>query len=122
MRITVRRSGNAISETARDLQAVPVNIRTEGGALVHRNADRLNRFARNIARSNAGPHGALFYKRITAEMTGALSAEIGPSAPVAGSYVGVDGSEGPGRDLDAALVKGKQKFYDDASDLMDDLL
>ena len=63
MRISVRRSGNAISETARDLQAAAVTIPTQGSAIVHSNGERLNRVTRAISRSKAGPHGTNFANR-----------------------------------------------------------
>ena len=122
MRVTVRRSGNGISSIVRDLEATPGKIQSQGGALVHRNGERLNRLARNIARAKAGPHGANYFKRISAEMTGPLSVEVGPSPLQGERYVGVDAPGGPGRDLDEALAKVRPKFYDDASDLMDRLL
>jgi hypothetical protein len=122
MRISVRRSGNAISETARDLQAAAVSIPTEGSAIVHRNGERTNRIARSISRKKAGPHGENFFKRITAEMTGPLTSEIGPSALIGTRYVGVGGSAGVDRDLDEALAKAAPKFHKDAADFMDGLL
>lgn len=121
MRISVRTEGNTIDETIRDLEAVPGEIHGKGVAIVHRNGERANRLARNIAKRKAGPHGKDFFKRISAEQTG-LSVEIGPSALLGLRYVGVSGSEGVGRDLDETLVKVVPKFAKDAEDLMDRLL
>lgn len=122
MRISVRRSGNAISETARDLQAAAVKIPTEGSAIVHRNGESAQRVARAIATQKAGPHGTNYGKRIKAEMVGQLAVEVGPSALLGERYVGVGDPSGPGRDLDETLVKVLPKFQKDAADLMDGLL
>lgn len=122
MRISVRRSGNAISETANDLRAAVVKIPTEGAAIVHRNGEDLNRVTRAISRKKAGAHGHSFAERIKAEMIGDLAVEVGPSALLGERYVGVDGSAGPRRDLDEALAKVLPAFQKDAADLMDRLL
>ncbi len=122
MRISVRRSGNAISETARDLQAAAVKIPTEGNAIVHTNGESANRLARAIAQQKAGPHGENYFKRISAEMTGLLSVEVGPSPLLGTRFTGVGGSAGAGRDLDEALAKVAPAFHKDAADLMDRLL
>jgi hypothetical protein len=122
MRISVRRSGNAISETARDLEAASVTIRTEGSAIVHRNGERLDRVTKAISRSKAGPHGRNFANRISAEMIAPLAVEVGPSPLQGTRYVGVGGSAGVERDLTEALAKVLPKFEDDAGDLMDRLL
>ncbi|HEY9354189.1 MAG TPA: hypothetical protein VIP28_13095 [Nocardioides sp.] len=122
MRITVRREGNGLNELIADLIAVPGKVYGEGTAIVHRDGERAKRFARNVARRNAGPHGALFYKRITAEMTGPLTSEIGPTAPASGHYTGVDDPAGPGRDLDEAFAKIRPVFGKHASEFMDELL
>ncbi|MGH3996680.1 MAG: hypothetical protein ACRDTJ_04375 [Pseudonocardiaceae bacterium] len=122
MRISVRRSGNAISTTARDLQAAAVSIPLDGNAIVHSNGETANRLARAIAQSKAGPHGENYYKRISAEMTGQLSVEVGPSDLLGVRYTGVGGSAGAGRDLDEALEAVAPEFHKDAADMMDDLL
>lgn len=122
MRISVRRSGNAISETARDLRAASVTIRTEGSAIVHSNGERLNRVTRAISTSKAGPHGKNFANRIGATMIGPMAVEVGPSPLLGVRYVGVDGSAGVTRDLNEALAKVLPKFEKDAADLMDDVL
>lgn len=122
MRISVRRSGNAISETVRDLQAANVTIRTEGPAIVHQNGDAANRMARAISRMKAGPHGQNFANRIDATMIGDMAVEVGPSPLLGTRYVGVDGSAGVGRDLDEALAMVAPEFRRDAANLMDGLL
>lgn len=122
MRISVRRSGNAISETARDLQAANVTIRTQGPAIVHSNGERLDRVTKAISRSKAGPHGTNFANRISADMIGTMAVEVGPSPLLGTRYVGVGGSAGVERDLTEALAKVLPKFQDDAGDLMDGLL
>lgn len=122
MRISVRRSGNAISETARDLQAANVTIRTQGPAIVHSNGERLDRVTKAISRSKAGPHGTNFANRISADMIGPMAVEVGPSPLLGTRYVGVGGSAGVERDLTEALAKVLPKFQKDAGDLMDGLL
>lgn len=122
MRISIRRSGNAISETARDLQAAAVTIPVEGSAIVHRNGDAANRMTRAISRMKAGPHGKNFANRIDATMIGPMAVEVGPSPLLGIRYVGVDGSAGVGRDLDEALAMVAPEFRNDAANLMDGLL
>jgi hypothetical protein len=122
MRISVRRSGNGISEAARDLQAAAVKIPTEGNAIVHSNGESANRLVRAISRAKAGPHGANFANRIDAEMIGNLAVEVGPSPLLGTRYVGVGGSAGVDRDLDEALVKVAPAFRKDVADFMDRLL
>lgn len=122
MRISVRRSGNAISETARDLEAMKPTIATDGAAIIHENGEDLNRVARALARQKAGSHGQNYFKRIKAEMIGDLAVEVGPSALLGERYVGVDAPGGPGRDLDEALAKVLPGFQKDAASLMDRLL
>jgi len=122
MRISVRRSGNAISETARDLRAAPVTIASQGSAIVHRNGESLNRVTRAISRQKAGPHGTNFANRIRTDMIGNLAVEVGPSPLLGTRYVGVGGSAGVQSDLTEALAKVLPKFEQDADDLMDGLL
>lgn len=122
MRISVRRSGNGISETARDLQAANVTIRTEGPAIVHSNGESLLRVTQAISRSKAGPHGANFAERLNADMVGDMAVEVGPSPLLGTRYVGVGGSAGVERDLTEALAKVLPGFQKDAGRLMDRLL
>lgn len=122
MRISVRRSGNAISETARDLQAANVTIRTQGNAIVHSNGESLLRVTQAISRSKAGPHGANFANRMDATMIGDMAVEVGPSPLQGTRYVGVGGSAGVERDLTEALAKVGPQFHKDAKNLMDRLL
>lgn len=122
MRISIRRSGNAISETARDLEAAAVTVPTEGSAIAHINGERLNRVTRAISRSKAGPHGQNFAERIHATMIGEMAVEVGPSPLLGTRYVGVDGSAGVERDLTEALAKVLPEFEKDAGNLMDRLL
>lgn len=122
MRVSVRRSGNALSETARDLQAVPVTIASKGNAIVHSNGESLLRVTQAISRSKAGPHGANFAERLNADMIGNLAVEVGPSPLLGTRYVGVGGSAGVERDLTEALAKVLPGFQKDAGKLMDDLL
>lgn len=122
MRISIRTSGNAISEAANDLQAAAVKIPTEGSAIVHRNGDAANRMTRAISRMKAGPHGQNFANRIDATMIGPMAVEVGPSPLLGTRYVGVGGSAGVDRDLDEALEMVAPEFHKDAADLMDGLL
>jgi hypothetical protein len=45
---------------------------------VERNAKKGNGIAQRIARERSGPHGSNYYKRLSAEATGPLTAEYGP--------------------------------------------
>lgn len=63
--------------------------------VVEHNVDRGHSLAQRFARGSSGPHGRLYYKRITKEMLGPLSGEYGPTGDVAGNAVGAGWRNGP---------------------------
>ena len=79
---------HTIGDLERDLTTMAMQAPTALRKVVHRNVIEGNRLARNIARSESGPHGRLYYKRITSEMTGLLTGEYGPTGAVVGKAVG----------------------------------
>lgn len=70
---------------------------------------------RSIARAKSGPHGAAYYKRITGEMLGPLTAEIGPEGIPKSDFVGAGYRNGGGNaDLDQARGPAGDKLAEEA--------
>ena len=113
---------HTIGALERDLVAAAARVPVEGPGVVWRNAEEGNRLARNFAIQAAGPHGKNYFERVTAEMTGGLTAEFGPSAVLGLRYTGVAGNVGAGRDLDKSAAIIGPKFGRDAGALLDGIL
>ena len=96
MRIVVH---DDIEGLAVDLTAIAIESPLDMAEVVKLNADAGVRYAKNIARAKAGPHGADYYKRIGAEMTGPLTAEYGPEGDPKTNFVGVGFRHGRNNDL-----------------------
>ena len=114
MRIRVTGIKN-IADLASDCVSVAARAEVGLPAIVQRNAEAGNRLAQSVARAQAGPHGALYYKRITAEAISPLSWEYGPSAPI-GRYTGVSGAAGAMRDLNKSARKQGPAMASDGRD------
>lgn len=72
--------------------------------VVEHNVNRGHALAQSIARKRSGPHGQMYYKRVTKEMLGPLSGEYGPTGDVVGNAVGAGWRNGPGNtDLEKSL-------------------
>jgi hypothetical protein len=111
-----------IGDLADDLAAIPAKVYRQAPRIVKRNVEQGNRLAQNFARAASGPHGRLYYRRITAEMTGALEGEYGPTGNVAGNAVGAGWRNGPGNtDLPRSADVQGPKFADDIADMVDRL-
>jgi hypothetical protein len=110
-----------IADLADDLRFIPRVMRHRAGAVVARNIEYGNRVAQREARAAAGPHGKDYFKRLSAEMTGSLSGEYGPEGPPKSDYVGVDGTAGATRDLDASAAKTAPRFARDIGRMVDGL-
>lgn len=109
-----------LDDLADDLRAIPVKARVGFMRAVRTNTERGNRAAQDVARSRSGPHGRLYYKRITSEMIGPLEGEYGPTGDVVGNAVGAGWRHGPGNtDLEASLDLIRGKFYSDIDDVID---
>ena len=117
--VTVRVT-HTIDDLAGDLRNIAVTATPRLSAVVKRNVEAGNRVAQGIARGASGPHGRLYYKRLTAEMTGPLEGEYGPTGDVAGNAVGAGWRNGPpNTDLEKSLdVQGPQ-FQKDVRDEAD---
>lgn len=119
MRIKV--SGiQGISDLADDLQLIPRTMRLRARAIVANNIEQGNMRAQRIAKAAAGPHGKLYWKRLSAEMTGPLSGEYGPHAPQT-EYVGVAKAAGAMRDLEKSAAQQAPRFARDIGRMVDDL-
>lgn len=91
---------HSIDDLASDLRTMTHKAPTVLKRVVRKNTIEGNRLARDIARTEAGPHGKNYYKRITWEMRGTYSGEYGPTGKVDGNAVGANWRHGTNRDLD----------------------
>lgn len=119
MRIRVTHS---IDDLADDLTTIAAEARPTLARAVRRNVLQGHREAQRFARQSSGPHGRLYYKRITAEMTGALTGEYGPTGEVAGNAVGAGWRHGRGntdlaRSADIVAVNFGQDVLESVGDL-----
>lgn len=110
-----------IADLARDCAVIAAAVPLRGNAVVLRNAEYGNTIAQGIAKAAAGPHGANYYKRLSAELTGPLTAEYGPEGPPKSDYVGVSGTAGAMRDLTKSAKRVAPRFQRDAGRLLDGL-
>lgn len=105
---------------ASDLAAIPVKFAKKAPGIVKRNAVAGNKIAQGFAKERSGRHGKSYYKRLSAEMTGPLTAEYGPhdgGTPVGGGYR----HRGPNLDLpNSADIIGPD-FAEDVGDMIDGL-
>lgn len=105
----------------RDLAAVKPKFDVEAPALVERNANKGNASAQSMARERSGPHGKAYYKRLSAEMTGPLTAEYGPHD--GGTPVGAGFRHGGvNTDLPNSADIIGPKFADEVGDMAERLL
>lgn len=89
-----------IDDLASDLAAIPVKFAKQAPRVIKKDAHEGNMLARKLARANAGPHGKNYYKRLTSELTGPLTAEYGPEGDPKTDFVGVGfRNSGPNMDL-----------------------
>lgn len=80
---------HGIDDLASDLAAIPVKFAKKAPGIVKRNAVAGNKIAQGFAKERSGRHGKSYYKRLSAEMTGPLTAEYGPhdgGTPVGGGW------------------------------------
>lgn len=99
MQIRVR---HHIDRLADDYEQVAINAPIGMRKIVADNIDYGRDLAKALARANAGPHGAAYYKRIHSEMTGVLTGEFGPDGSPKTEFVGVGFRSGMNTDLDRA--------------------
>lgn len=118
MRVRVQ---HGIDDLASDLAAIPVKFAKKAPGVVARNAREGNKIAQRLARSKAGPHGKNYYKRLTSEMTGPLTAEYGPEGDPKTEFVGVGFRSGENLDLPNSADLIGPKFAADVLDTADGL-
>ena len=118
MRIGVDFDG--VTALRKDLTSIPARTAGRAATVVRRNVEQGNNRAQRIARAKSGPHGAAYYKRITAEMTGPLQGEYGPEGDVAGNAVGAGWRNGPpNNDLPKSADIQGPKFARDIAKIVD---
>lgn len=114
------RVSHSIGDLAADMDAISAKPPVEGAKVVGRNMRQGQRLAQRFARASSGPHGRLYYKRITAEKTGPLQGEFGPEGNVAGNAVGAGWRGGPqNTDLPRAADVAGPQFARDVSKMVD---
>ena len=69
---------NDLSDLLGDMAAIPVEFTARATPVVRRHVNEGLKTAQGIAKAKSGPHGTAYFKRLTAEMTGALEGEYGP--------------------------------------------
>jgi hypothetical protein len=113
---------HTIGGLQRDLTTIATTTRAKLVPVVKRNVEQGNRLAQKFARQSSGPHGRLYYKRITGEMTGTLEGEYGPTGNVVGNAVGAGWRSGPpNTDLPKSADIQGPKFAKDVGDVIDGL-
>lgn len=90
---------HGIDDLASDLADIAARVKPDMRGVVNESRRSAERLAKGFAREKAGPHGKDYYKRISSEMTGLLSAEIGPTGIPKSEFVGVGFRHGTNTDL-----------------------
>lgn len=90
---------HTIGDLEDDLRAAAAIGKKELPKVVRKNLREGVAQAKVFARRSAGPHGKAYYKRISGEMTGPLSAEFGPTGSPRTEFVGVGFRHGTNLDL-----------------------
>lgn len=109
--------GDLARDQARTATQAPKKLR---GA-VRRTERYTTGLVRSIARAKSGPHGKAYYKRITGEMVGPLSAEVGPSGTPKTEFVGAGYRSGRNTDLDTARKPAGDRLAEEARRALDGL-
>lgn len=104
---------NKLDDLARDMKGIATTGRAAMVPVVARYGEMGNNAARRFARQRSGPHGANYYKRITAEARTPLSWEYGPEGDVVENAVGAGWRNGPANtDLERSMDYVGPKFAD----------
>lgn len=104
---------NDLSGLARDTAAIATTGKAAMVPVVARYGQMGNSAARRFARQRSGPHGANYFKRLTAEMRTPLSWEYGPEGDVVENAVGAGWRNGPANtDLERSMDYVGPKFAD----------
>lgn len=84
-------------------------------AAVRRSERYTTGLVRSIARAKSGLHGKTYYKRVTGEMLGPLTAEVGPAGIPKSEFVGAGYRNGGGNsDLDQARGPAGDRLAEEA--------
>lgn len=104
---------NKLDDLARDTKVIAAASDRVWPGVVARYGEMGNNAARRFARQRSGPHGANYYKRITAEARTPLSWEYGPEGDVVENAVGAGWRNGPANtDLERSMDYVGPKFAD----------
>lgn len=117
MQIRVR--DNNTGDLADDLAGIAARAPGDMSVVVRKNINAGNVIARRFARAKAGIHGKNYYKRLSAEMTGLLRGEYGPTGIPKSDFVGVGFRHGVNLDLPNSADIIAPKFARDVSHLAD---
>lgn len=93
---------DGINDLANDLAGITTSVLPGLRGVVSDARRSTERNAKRFAREKAGIHGERYYKRITSEMTGPLSAEVGPTGVPKTEFVGAGFRHGVNTDLPRA--------------------
>src|SRR5690349_1822783 len=97
-----------------DEKQILARARGDMSRTVRKNVAEGLRLAKNFAIESSGPHGKLYYKRITGEMTSPLTGEYGPHGVVDNNAVGASWRHGaPNTDLPRSADIVGPKFSHD---------
>lgn len=77
-----------VDDLAADLTGIAKRVRPDMRGVANESRVEGEKVMKGFAREKSGPHGKAYYKRIDSEMTGPLSAEIGPSGVPKSEFVG----------------------------------
>lgn len=79
---------HTLADLERDMIRVARKARSDMAEVVRLNTARGMGLARDSARKHSGPHGRLYFKRISMDMNGPLEGVYGPTGDVEGNAVG----------------------------------
>lgn len=91
-----------VGDLAHDLEGIAARVRPDMRGVVEEERVHAERMTKQFAREKSGPHGKAYFKRISSEMTGLLSAEIGPTGVPKSEFVGAGFRHGVNTDLPRA--------------------
>lgn len=115
IRVRVR---HRIDRLAEDYAAIPAKAQVGLARIARDNVNQGRDLAKALAREGAGPHGQNYWKRISAEMTGAFEGEWGPTGTPKTEFVGVGFRSGINTDLPQSADKVAQSAAADVRKLV----
>jgi hypothetical protein len=112
---------HTLDDLESDCRKITTGARTACARAVKKNVKLGEKTEQQIARGASGPHGRLYYKRITSEMFSPLEGEWGPTGEVVGNAVGAGWRHGVNTDSQKSADIVGPKFAKDVSDIADSL-